>query len=479
MGKQNIIPLNIETEFRLEELFFSTTDEKGIIESGNTVFARVSGYPYAELIGEPHNLVRHPDMPRAVFKLLWEAIQAGKPIVAYVKNLASNGYYYWVAALVTPLPTGYLSVRFKPSADMLATVQDVYQQARAIEIESPAAGSARQSAMEKSQAFILSKLSELGFRDYEDFMTTALRQELQSRDRILHEKRLKTFPDEVRAPNDGLPASLGRIFAEGTTIYGHVLQLFNQIDEFIALGDTLKQKSEFVLELTDSFQMVSMNAAVEAAKLRGHGNSLGVIASHLGETSQDIARQAKLMRERIDLLTPQLARVSFGLASARLQMEMLMEFCHEFIELSKKSETLLNAKYIASAPKMIRSLETAFRFTFETVVADLDGVDLPLRRLSESSDDLRRTILTLLFSQLIGNVESTPLGEKSNFRVIFDQIKEQIDSAKIELTTLISAVARISERLSLLPEITEKCDRGLAVIAAINADLDVTPSVLV
>ena len=81
-----------------EELFFSRTDEKGIILSGNDIFVKVSGYRREELIQNPHNIVRHPDMPKAVFKLFWQTIQAQQPICAYVKNMAADGSYYWVFA---------------------------------------------------------------------------------------------------------------------------------------------------------------------------------------------------------------------------------------------------------------------------------------------------------------------------------------------------------------------------------------------
>ena len=80
--------INKEVPFTLDELFFSRTNPRGVILFGNSVFQRVSLYPWDELIKKPHNVIRHPDMPRAVFWLLWEAIKKGEPIGAYVKNHA-------------------------------------------------------------------------------------------------------------------------------------------------------------------------------------------------------------------------------------------------------------------------------------------------------------------------------------------------------------------------------------------------------
>jgi len=90
--------------FEIEELFFSTTDKKGHIKTANSVFFRVAAYDRAHLLEKPHNIIRDPDMPRAVFHLMWEEIQADRPLFAYVKNRAADGRYYWVVALVTPSP---------------------------------------------------------------------------------------------------------------------------------------------------------------------------------------------------------------------------------------------------------------------------------------------------------------------------------------------------------------------------------------
>ena len=111
--KSAVQPCDRESPFEIDELFFSTTDRKGVITFGNDVFVRVSGHPRERLIGAPHNVIRHPDMPRAVFRLLWDYVLAGRSVVAYVKNMAADGAYYWVLALVTPIRGGFLSVRLK------------------------------------------------------------------------------------------------------------------------------------------------------------------------------------------------------------------------------------------------------------------------------------------------------------------------------------------------------------------------------
>jgi PAS domain S-box-containing protein len=91
-----------EVFFSDHEIIVSKTDLKGRITYANATFCRVAGYTEAELLGQPHSIVRHPDMPRAVFKALWDTIAAGREIFAYVNNRTKTGDYYWVFAHVTP-----------------------------------------------------------------------------------------------------------------------------------------------------------------------------------------------------------------------------------------------------------------------------------------------------------------------------------------------------------------------------------------
>lgn len=92
----------VERFFDDNDIIVSKTDLKGRITYANHVFLDVAGYTEKEVMGQPHSIIRHPDMPRCVFKLLWDTIQAGSEIFAYVINRAKNGDHYWVLAHVTP-----------------------------------------------------------------------------------------------------------------------------------------------------------------------------------------------------------------------------------------------------------------------------------------------------------------------------------------------------------------------------------------
>ena len=123
-----------EKTFNDNELLVTKTDLEGIITYANRNFTRIVGLPEAELIGKPHNIIRHPDMPKIIFKYLWDYLENGREIHAYVKNLCADGSYYWVMANVTPSynPTtnekiGYHSARRKPSQEALDIIIPLYK----------------------------------------------------------------------------------------------------------------------------------------------------------------------------------------------------------------------------------------------------------------------------------------------------------------------------------------------------------------
>lgn len=121
------------------DFIVSKTDLKGRIIYANRVFMKIAQYPESELLGVQHNIIRHPDMPRGVFRLLWSTIESGKECFAYIKNMAKSGDYYWVFANVTVdyddtgNPIAYFSVRRKPSREGVETIIPVYQEMMHIE----------------------------------------------------------------------------------------------------------------------------------------------------------------------------------------------------------------------------------------------------------------------------------------------------------------------------------------------------------
>ncbi|MBB4764709.1 PAS domain-containing protein [Actinoplanes digitatis] len=125
--------------FGEHELIVTKTDLKGRLTYTNDVFLRISVYEEHEVIGQPHNVIRHPDMPKVIFKLLWDTLAAGQEIFAYVVNLASDGVAYWVLAHVTPSfdadgrIVGYHSSRRLPEPRAVEAAAALYARLRAEE----------------------------------------------------------------------------------------------------------------------------------------------------------------------------------------------------------------------------------------------------------------------------------------------------------------------------------------------------------
>jgi PAS domain S-box-containing protein len=139
MKKPEITPVEKEYMLNEDDFIVSKTDLKSRILYGNEIFIKLSGYDESEILGSPHNILRHPDMPRCAFKILYEHIQNGKEWFGYVKNLRKDGAYYWVMANISPTfdangnHIGYYSVRRKPREGFKNIIEPLYQNLLSIE----------------------------------------------------------------------------------------------------------------------------------------------------------------------------------------------------------------------------------------------------------------------------------------------------------------------------------------------------------
>jgi PAS domain S-box-containing protein len=163
MKRKEIIPTTEERFMRENDFIVSKTDLTGRIIYGNEIFIEFSGYEEHELLGVQHNIVRHPDMPRVVFKLLWDYLAEDKEIFAYVKNMSKDGGFYWVFTHVAPIidknkqKVGYTSVRRMPNPKAIPIVTDVYKTMLEAEKQAGAKG-----AMAASGAILGKLLADKG-----------------------------------------------------------------------------------------------------------------------------------------------------------------------------------------------------------------------------------------------------------------------------------------------------------------------------
>jgi PAS domain S-box-containing protein len=158
MRKPKVTPIEKEVLLKEEDFIVSKTDLKSKILYGNQIFIKMSGYSESELLNQPHNILRHPDMPRCAFKILYDHIQNGKEWFGFVKNLRKDGGYYWVFANISPNfdtngnIVGYYSVRRKPRDGFKNIIEPLYKQLLDIE-----KASGMQAAEEAVQELLKSK----------------------------------------------------------------------------------------------------------------------------------------------------------------------------------------------------------------------------------------------------------------------------------------------------------------------------------
>lgn len=168
--KNRITPTSKERKMRDNDFIVSKTDTQGRLTYANSIFYEFSCYQEKQALGQQHNLIRHPDMPRSVFKMLWDTISKGNEFNGYVKNLSSDGGFYWVFANVTPSYDqqnniiGYYSVRRKPSQAAINVVSPIY-----LEMLNAEKKAASRDAINVGSAVLINKLNQAGVV-YEKFV---------------------------------------------------------------------------------------------------------------------------------------------------------------------------------------------------------------------------------------------------------------------------------------------------------------------
>ncbi|MBO9466786.1 PAS domain-containing protein [Tropicibacter sp. R15_0] len=337
----------LEAHFDLAELFFSRTDDRGIIQAGNSVFQRVSCYAWDDLLNAPHKIIRYPDMPKAVFHLLWETIKSGKPIGAYVKNRSKTGQFYWVFAFVTPIEGGYLSVRMKPTTALFGAVEKEYASLRQRE---------RTDGLEaeESASLLLARLGELGWNSYGAFLAEASVQELSARQAALS------------GEDSSFGIATDRIVKSAKQ---------NQID------------SARILRLCDKLKNSAINLSIQSSKHATQHKLFQVI-------SQDFARVCALLKEKMeefivmaDEVFDQINTSLFLQSTVLIQTEMAHLFQQEADQESQINHaqeiTLLNQQSAEYTEQAAQSLDK--------MTGEIEAFELLCKKMLEHVDRLGMT----------------------------------------------------------------------------------------
>lgn len=369
-----------ESPFDIQELFFSTTDLRGRITSGNDVFVRVSEYSAAELMEKPHSIVRHPDMPRTIFKFFWSEISAGRPIAAYVKNKTKNGKYYWVMAMAFPIENGYLSIRLKPSSNYFPVVQDLYKKILRLEEES--------QNFDQTLEFLVNEIKALGFDSYDQLIAKILVAELNSRDTLLE---LKTKAQVEKTP----------ILSIVKKTSANVLEAFHTSQGLVNKSQILTEHAATIREACMNIKFIATNLMISTAKLGDQGKPLGVISNSLSDLMRSIEQTASDFEGIFSEFEKSISRVSFAIGVSRFQIEMI-----SFLIQEGKFAENADEKKIKQQCEIIQKLIEA---NFKKVTAELSQFHIATGKLLSSIADLRKNTTGMDVIQIMGRIEISRL----------------------------------------------------------------------
>lgn len=383
-----------EMPFGIGEVLISRTDPRGVIEAGNEVFRRVSGLDWVQLIGAPHRAVRNPDMPRAVFWLLWTVIQQGEPIVAFVKNRSASAGWYWALAVVLPLEEGYISASIKPTGALFNQVCDIYKSLIVVENE-------QALSPEESAEIFLARLKELGFDSYKDFMTVALDQELTARD-----------------------AAVGR----GNSARARAMPAIRS-----GLSSTHREQAELLKEF-DALQSIPTNMRIIASRLEPSGGPVSAISDNYKFASTEISRRLEAFAGSESNLCRTMEKMVgdalFLAGVARVMGDVLRQFAqenHDATPIDKERELAV-----------LRALDRSYSVRSHAAIiraAQISG------DLNQASGEIRRMMLGLDTIRVMGRVESGRLGAAG---VGLASTIDQLDTRHAQITTRLQLLMDLS-----------------------------------
>lgn len=396
--------VNSERPFEMGQIFYSRTDGRGVIEGANWVFQRIAGFDWDELLGAPHKIVRHPDMPRGVFRLMWDSLGEGRSFAGYVKNRAKDGTYYWVLANVSAIEGGYLSVRIKPGTPHFDRVREIYADLLAQE-------AAEQLSPEQSAERLVAAVAALGFPDYERFGAVACRDEALNR---------------VRA--------LGHIDTTGLGSLRQTGEILGKLET--SVGDLMRA--------VQSIRQVPANMRIVAKRLEPVGGPITSIAisyaNMAGEMDDWVQAFLTSSGNGFAAMHAAMTRANYLAAAATIQREVERSLRHE-----RRGEAHID---MAAEMALLDGLASDFEFRAREALVKLNH---QTRRLSQDLLEMKRFVMSLATTRTLCRIENARLdaGAGSLDAVIarLDEFQSTIDSQLDDIARANRAIQRMARAL--------------------------------
>ncbi len=386
--------------FELNEVFFSRTDERGVIEACNYVFRRVAHYEWEEVLGAPHKIVRHADTPKGVFQLFWDTLKSGKTIGAYVKNKAKDGLYYWVFATVVPTEGGYLSARIKPSSPLFTEIQAIYAKMAKAEKEN---GLSPTESMQMMVDWVHAK----GFDDYQHFASHALAEELISRDEKLGRK-----PDT------------------------RILELRTMLRN----AEKLLEETHGLVKDFEAMHTIPHNLRVIASRIEPSGGPVTVLSQNYGAMSREMSDwfERNVMGENTNFAT---VKHSVNSSLFIAGMTRILTECDE--QLQKERRTLGEVD-MDKERELLRELASQQSTKADKGMAE---VDIEAIRIINACQVMHRHFLGLSSTRVLCKIESARL--PSSGETLADII-DQLGAFQERISERLEHIAKLGEEIRAL-----------------------------
>lgn len=408
-----------EAKFDLNELFFSITDHASTILSGNEVFVRISGYSKAELIGQFHNIIRHPDMPRAVFKTFWDLLKEDKPVVAYVKNRTKEGGFYWVLAAVFPMNGQYVSIRIKPNSAIFSVVRELYFKLLMAESK---------GGMEASEPLLKTLLNDLGFDNYEHFMSSALLAELVER-----KKSMGSFDSASEVSHEAdsaLNHQLSSLLSNSQVLMKRYDLWFEKIDLFTQVKSMFEEKGILLRHLARDIVFLSLNASVASYKVATGGETFGVLASDIRINAKENDTLIEHIHELAQSLSNTLNEMIFTVSVIRIQIEMVHYFLQETLSNSGSVSTLELGENL----EILIGLVSYYSDKLNTLQRSMEHA---IKESLKNLEQLEQQVMYLGYIQVYGIIEAAGNNDETiGFGGIFSQLKDLIRRTSDEIAIM-------------------------------------------
>ncbi|MDO9208576.1 MAG: PAS domain-containing protein [Sulfuricurvum sp.] len=415
---EQMVTINKEAKFDMNELFFSITNLESRILTGNDVFVRISGYTKQELIGSFHNIIRHPDMPRIIFKTFWDYLKADKPIVAYVKNRTKEGGYYWVLAAVFPLNDRYISIRIKPNSKLFTAAKELYFKLLMAESK---------EGIEASTSMVATLLRDLGYENYDRFMSDALFQELQGRQGLISNTSHQDQNVESLSP---FQHNLKSMQGFSKTLMHEYDHWFEKIEMFKQIKLMFEEKGLVLRHLARDIVFLSLNASVSSYKISTGGETFGVLARDIRTNAKENDVLINDIHGVVTNISNLLSEIVFSIAVMRLQIEMVTYFIEEI--LGNNSDIPLSEM----SGNMYDLIALIVEYSGKTKRLQLQ-LDEQIQESLKPLNQLEQQMMYLGYIQVYGFIEAAASHDESvRFKVIFSQLKTLVQQTSQEIDVM-------------------------------------------